>query len=204
MADSGLGFIYVSIACSLAAGIILIAATRANRPRSDVSTTGPAPLPPPEATTTAPAPVAAVAPVVEPAHEEFAPATESVAVAASSADDELFPIADYDELSLGEILPLLPKLYADELDVVEARERAGKSRRQILSRLGELREQMADAPDDLTAEEWAAQQPAARAPRKTAAATKKVVVAAPKKAAPAKKAPAKKAAAPTTKKSAAK
>ena len=64
MADSGLGFIYVSIACSLAAGIILVVATRVNRPRAEAASTGPAPLPPPEAPTETPEPAAA--PVVGP------------------------------------------------------------------------------------------------------------------------------------------
>ena len=40
-----------------------------------------------------------------------------------SEDDAEFPIADYDELTVDEILPLLPQLYTDELDVVENRER---------------------------------------------------------------------------------
>src|SRR5690606_38991173 len=39
-----------------------------------------------------------------------------------------FPIADYDTLTTGQILPLLPQLYADEIDVVEERERATKGR----------------------------------------------------------------------------
>ncbi|HEX4906230.1 MAG TPA: hypothetical protein VFU93_12320 [Acidimicrobiales bacterium] len=198
MADSGLGFIYVSIACSLAAGIILVVATRVNRPRAEAASTGPAPLPPPEAPIETPAAAATTAVAAVPAapsDEEFAP-TPSVPAAAAAVDDDLFPIADYDDLSLGEILPLLPKLYADELDVVEAREKAGKSRRQIISRLGELRESMEGAPDDLTAEEWEAQRPAAatRAPARKAPA-KKVVAAAPAK----KATPTKKAAAPTKK-----
>ncbi|MDP8987554.1 MAG: hypothetical protein M3N11_04310, partial [Actinomycetota bacterium] len=39
------------------------------------------------------------------------------------------------------ILPLLPELYDDELDVVEDRERATKNRAAILNRLAELREE---------------------------------------------------------------
>ena len=211
VADSGLGLIYVSIACSLAAGVILVVATRVNRPRPEAVATGPAPLLPPEPPAEDEVAVVEEVAVDDVADADFAPATAPVAaVAVASADDELFPIADYDDLSLGEILPLLPKLYADELDVVEARENAGKSRRQILSRLAELRDSMQGAPDDLTAEEWAAQQPppvpaaAAPAPAKKAAApAKKAAPAAAKKAAaPARKAapaPAKKAAAPAKK-----
>ncbi len=55
-------------------------------------------------------------------------------------EDELFPIEDYDELNEGEILPLLPELYDDELDVVEDRERSTKNRAAILDRLAEMRE----------------------------------------------------------------
>jgi hypothetical protein len=55
-------------------------------------------------------------------------------------DDELeFPIADYDELTEDEIMPLLPQLYPEELDIVEERERAGQSRASILGKLAELR-----------------------------------------------------------------
>src|SRR3546814_10050969 len=49
-----------------------------------------------------------------------------------------FPIADYDTLTASQILPLLPQLYADEIPVVEARERAPKARPEILDRLAEL------------------------------------------------------------------
>jgi hypothetical protein len=197
----------------LAAGVILLVATRVNRQRTEpvATTTGPAPLAPPPApaapvaTTPPPAPVAA-----EVDEESFAPSTEpteAVSVpAAASDDDEMFPIADYDDLTVGEIMPLLPKLYADEIDVVIAREESGKSRRQIVARLEELRDSMDGAPDDLTAEEWAEQRPAA-APAKRSAPAKKTAAkkapakkaAAPAKKTAAKKAPAKKAAAPAKK-----
>ncbi|HVM53876.1 MAG TPA: hypothetical protein VM262_11810 [Acidimicrobiales bacterium] len=201
VADSGLALIYVSIACSLAAGIVLVIATRVNRTRPEPVAASPAPLPTVERTT-ATAPVVAE-PTPTPVEEVFAPAEETVAVPAVSVvedDDELFPIADYDDLTVGEIVPLLPKLYADEIDIVERREQAGKSRRQILDRLAELRDSMAGAPDDLTAEEWAEQQEAAPAKksapvRKAAAKKATAKKATAKKAAPAKKAPAKKAAA---------
>jgi hypothetical protein len=216
VADSGLGLIYVSIACSLAAGVILLVATRVNRQRTEpAAATGPAPLPPPEAPEAPAAPVAdtpvppaEVAPVDE---EAFAPSTAEtpvVATAAPSDDDEMFPIADYDDLTVGEIMPLLPKLYADEIDVVIAREESGKSRRQIVARLEELRDSMEGAPDDLTAEEWAEQRPAATPARKSAPAKNTAAKKAPaayNTAAPAKKtaakkaAPAKKAAAPAKK-----
>ena len=55
-------------------------------------------------------------------------------------DDEPFPIEDYDDLRVGEVLPLLPQLYADELDLVAARERAGADRAAVLDRIAELLE----------------------------------------------------------------
>ncbi|HSH23579.1 MAG TPA: hypothetical protein VK975_05905 [Acidimicrobiales bacterium] len=63
-------------------------------------------------------------------------------------DEEFFPIADYDELTVGEILPLLPELYDDELDVVEERERAIKGRDEVIARIEELRG-TAPAPDEV-------------------------------------------------------
>jgi hypothetical protein len=56
-----------------------------------------------------------------------------------------FPIADYDDLTTDEVLGLLPQLYSDELDVVEARERDGAARLAILDRLAELRATGTDA-----------------------------------------------------------
>src|SRR5205814_1305934 len=43
--NSGLGLIYVSIACSVLAGVVLAAAVFRSRPRAEVQTGGPAPLP---------------------------------------------------------------------------------------------------------------------------------------------------------------
>ena len=43
-------------------------------------------------------------------------------------EDPIFPIEDYDELLVSEILPLLPELDADELHEVREREESGKGR----------------------------------------------------------------------------
>jgi hypothetical protein len=59
---------------------------------------------------------------------------------AESGDEVEFPIADYDTLTVGQILPLLPQLYTDEIEVVEERERLTKARPQVLAKLAELRE----------------------------------------------------------------
>lgn len=74
--------------------------------------------------------------------EDVAPAAVAEAAgwdAVEEGEELEFPIADYDDLRVGEILPLLPQLYTDELDVVEERERAGKARATILERIEELR-----------------------------------------------------------------
>ncbi|MDP9451871.1 MAG: hypothetical protein M3P97_00430, partial [Actinomycetota bacterium] len=78
-----------------------------------------------------------------------APAAEDEAAweepGGAQPEEEFFPIADYDDLTVGEILPLLPELYPDELDVVEERERSTKGRAVVLARLAELREESAEA-----------------------------------------------------------
>jgi hypothetical protein len=53
-------------------------------------------------------------------------------------DDVVFPIADYDDLPVREILPLLADLKPDELEDVRAHEMAGKCRVSILRRLDVL------------------------------------------------------------------
>jgi hypothetical protein len=53
-------------------------------------------------------------------------------------DDQEFPIADYDELRVGEILPLLEELEPDEIEVVRDRELAGRNRGVVLRKLDEL------------------------------------------------------------------
>jgi hypothetical protein len=109
-------------------------------------------------------------------------------------DDLMFPIEDYDDLRVSEILPLLPELYDDELELVAERERGGAARSSILNRIDELLGGGAPAPAPKKAA------PKRAAPKKTAA--KK---AAPKRAAPKKTAAKKTAAKKTTaKKSAAK
>ena len=53
-------------------------------------------------------------------------------------DGDLFPIAEYDDLRVAEILPLLPELDDDELEIVRAREVSTKNRGTILNRIDEL------------------------------------------------------------------
>ena len=53
-------------------------------------------------------------------------------------DEVIFPIEDYDELRVGEILPLLPQLEPDELEDVRDREVSTKARATIVARIDEL------------------------------------------------------------------
>ncbi|HWC37819.1 MAG TPA: hypothetical protein VG476_04780, partial [Acidimicrobiales bacterium] len=53
-------------------------------------------------------------------------------------DDLEFPIAEYDELRVAEILPLLEELEPDEIEVVRDREMAGRNRAVVLRKLDEL------------------------------------------------------------------
>lgn len=55
----------------------------------------------------------------------------------------VFPIADYDELRVSEVLPLLSELVPDEYEVVRQRELAGRGRTTILRRLEELQARVA-------------------------------------------------------------
>ncbi|HVE94341.1 MAG TPA: hypothetical protein VNB24_05425 [Acidimicrobiales bacterium] len=125
-------------------------------------------------------------------------------------DDEPFPIEDYDDLRVGEVLPLLPQLYADELDLVAARERSGANRAAVLDRIAELLDgdeatmavDVVDLGDDEDAEDDVFTAPAPRrAPKKAAAKKATAKKAAPaKKATAAKRVPAKKSASATVKK----
>jgi hypothetical protein len=143
--------IFVSMACSLAAAAVLFLAVR--RGRSDLEPE----IAPVEGIDPEPEePTVVVTPAVTPEPAPAEPADEAVFAASDEswltgddwddAQEVEFPIADYDELSARQILPLLPQLYADELDVVEERERLTKSRPEIIDRLVELRGGPMDRP----------------------------------------------------------
>ena len=155
--DDGLTLIYLSIAASAAAAVVLYVAFRKAKPQTaSDSAAAPAPL----ADDIAPMPVdeTAAVPVVEDEAAPTAPAPtpepESAPAAPSvDADEDWmadadweddgvvdFPIADYDDLTVAEIMPLLPQLYSDEIDDVIAREQSGKNRSTIIQRLEELKQ----------------------------------------------------------------
>lgn len=162
--DNGLTLIYISIASSVAAAVVLVVGLRLNRNRTDKRSSGPSPLSDPviEAAmggpavtapeSTADADITEVADSVPAADSQWL-ASEQDAWPESAAwgegEEVEFPIADYDTLRIEQILPLLPQLYADEIDVVEARERSTKSRSEILDRLAELRSAPAASTDSL-------------------------------------------------------
>lgn len=186
--DDGIQLIYFSIAASATAAVVLYLAFRRARPQDDVRTDAPEPLPddleprsddstvviPAAAAPAAPAPVPpAPAPAVPPAAAVSDPEPEPAVSTTGSTDDAWaddadwevddlqFPIADYDELSVAEIMPLLPQLYSDELDIVYEREQTGKNRATILARLEKLKETgtEADAEEAQAAGDAAAEAP---------------------------------------------
>ncbi|MEJ7764734.1 MAG: hypothetical protein WKF86_04510 [Acidimicrobiales bacterium] len=82
-------------------------------------------------------------PVIEPGLSQPPP---TVAVAALPDDDDYFPIEDYDDLRASQIIPLLPELEDDELEMVRGREVSGSARSSIVHRIDELLDVAADGP----------------------------------------------------------
>ncbi len=142
--------IYISIGCSIVAGIVLVVFSRMSRRQ-------PAPAEPATARTqpawadrpsvpasTAPQPRPQPAPTYEPEPAVVGAAGGSAAAAAplrleeEMEEDEDFPIEDYDRLRVNQILPALTQLDLDELDMVRAREVQGKGRTTVLNRLDDL------------------------------------------------------------------
>jgi hypothetical protein len=140
LVDSGLALIYGSIALSVIAAIVLFVAVRMSKPKAATST-APAllradPAPAPDAA------VAAAAVAGAAAGGEWLAADQGWedSDATWGGDEPDFPIAGYDELAPEEILTLLPQLYSDEISIVEARERAGQARPEVLDELARLRD----------------------------------------------------------------
>jgi hypothetical protein len=80
----------------------------------------------------APDPTPAVEPDPEPQVEPEAGASVDL-----TGRDTSFPIADYDDLAVAQILPLVSKLWPEEVPVVAARERATKARPAVLDALAQ-------------------------------------------------------------------
>ena len=127
--------IFVSIACSALAGIVLVVAVMRSKPR-------PAPVSAAEGDgqAAAAAAVAADTPAARPAPARRAGGRE-------------FPIANYDSLEVVEVLPLLGDLEPAELEMVRQREASGRAHPWILARVDALLEAEADA--DTSEHAWA-------------------------------------------------
>jgi len=144
--SDGLGLIYVSIASSVAAAVVLVVALRLNKGRGGEEAAAPAlgqPEQEPKPVPAAVAPQAATTSGTDWLAEERDASSDEGGW--DSEDEVDFPIADYDSLSIAQILPLLPQLYSDEIDVVEEREQSTKARPKILAKLAELRDASASA-----------------------------------------------------------
>lgn len=221
LTDDGLTLIYFSIAASFTAAVVLYLAFRKARPKADTDRVPPTPIAPEgaeededaprnEPTLVAPAvttPEAVVAATEEPEADDDV-VSEPVPTGAGkraddwTADDDWaddgefdaeFPIADYDELTVAEIMPLLPQLYSDELGIVAERERTGKKRSTILARLDELAATgtVADALEAETLDDAPAAEPMPEAAAAAAAAvgSRDETLATPRPAAPAPQVP---------------
>jgi hypothetical protein len=71
-------------------------------------------------------------------HEDIQDASDEGGGHPGGYEDLEFPIADYDELRVAEILPLLEELEPDEMEIVRDREMAGRNRAVVLRKLDEL------------------------------------------------------------------
>lgn len=141
--SSSLAPIYLSIACSVVAGGVLVVFSRMSRKQAPAPAVG------------SMEPMAAPATAVEPVVGDAMPTSAPV------VPDLPFPIDDYDTLKVNEIVPLLPELDLDELDMVREREVGGRNRATIVKKIDEL-------IDDLEAQAEALE--AAPAPAPAAAA----------------------------------
>jgi hypothetical protein len=130
-----LGLIFVSIACSALAGIVLVLAVMKSKPRPS---------------TTPAAEDGGQVPATAGLAEESAGGRPAPARRAESRD---FPIDDYDSLEVVEVLPLLGDLEPAQLELVRQREASGRAHPWILARVDALLEAEADA--DTSEHAWA-------------------------------------------------
>jgi hypothetical protein len=117
-ASDSLPWIYLSIACSVVAAGVLVLFSRMSRQAAPASGAGPSPLP------DADEPTAATAAATG------EPPTEAVVV-----PEAAFPLGDYDNMRVNEIVPQLADLDLEQLDAVREREAAGKNRATIIAKI---------------------------------------------------------------------
>jgi hypothetical protein len=132
-----LALIFISIACSALAGIVLVVAVMKSRPRPSAVPAGDG-----GGAVPTPSPVAAEA-----------PAERRPVAAPRRADGREFPIPDYESLEVVEVLPLLGDLEPAELEMVRQREASGRAHPWILARVDALLE--AEAEGDTSEHVWA-------------------------------------------------
>ena len=132
-----LALIFISIACSALAGIVLVVAVMRSRPR-----VGTVPA----------ADGGGLAPTSTGLAAETAAESRPVAPRQAGGGRE-FPIPDYDTLEVVEVLPLLGDLEPAELELVRQREASGRAHPWILARVDALLEAEADA--DTSEHAWA-------------------------------------------------
>ena len=164
LSTDGLALIYLSILCSVGAGVVLYLATRpgAAKPGAKPVVSG---LTPPLLSTGAEegdllgsrsADTITMATVASGRDSVAGPLPLSDSGGAVDPDQPFFPIADYDDLTVAEILPLLKELYDDELDTVESHERTTKERLAVMTAITDIRERLATAEGDVTFSEMTA------------------------------------------------
>jgi hypothetical protein len=128
-----LGWIYLSILCSVVAAGVLVLFSRMSRQQPAVAGgAGPAPLP-------EGGPTAAISSLGEPPTEAVAVPEAVAAVGVTTAE---FPIEDYNNLRVNEILPKLSDLELEQLDAVREQETQGKNRATVIARIDELIDQV--------------------------------------------------------------
>jgi hypothetical protein len=172
-----LPLIFVSIGCSALAGLLLVVAVLKSRPRpvSEAEPAGPRPDtvsadPMADDTISVPEVSRAQEPVgPRPAEPEREPAPAPGRSAGRS-----FPIPNYDNLEVVEVLPLLGDLEPPELEMVRQREASGRAHPWILARVDALleaetgewapageeeEEEEEEQPESEVAVEWAEPQP---------------------------------------------
>jgi hypothetical protein len=180
--QSGLTIIYVSIGCSVVAGILLAVAVVRGRPQRIPVGAQPQPQPQPQpAASTAswqssqPSPQ----PEPEPERREREPAMAGARVATSSRSDETqqldqsaieqavqgdedgLPIQNYDRLRATEVLPLLANLDAGQLTVIREHEVTGRNRFMVLSRIDRELEARGESAEWDAGDDWGEPEPEA-------------------------------------------
>lgn len=148
--SNSLAPIYLSIACSVIAGVVLVVFSRMSKrqeaggpsssgftpARAPGSWTPPSPPSPPPA----PSYRAPAASANDPVPASSAGAAMAASASSVAVDD--FPIDGYDTLRVSQILPALDGLDLDDLDVVREREEQGKNRTTVLRRIDTLMDEL--------------------------------------------------------------